>query len=317
MNLLKLIILFICSSLPSFSHALPITLAKNIDVKISDVFKADLDFLAQLQFNHSDNSELSKIMNLSQTSNQSITDWLEERIHYVVSSSALSPINVSLYRGLVVEQENVIFPNAEIIPYSQDSKLLNRMQAKTEDSDREEDSSSIQLINISSAIYISGKQEKKLYALKINNGFFKASQKVVIDSPRAGIIQVGAGFLSTFITSKRKKIKAPANSIFRLANLFHEARHSDGNGESLAFTHIICPRGHDYEGAKACDESLNGPYAVGANMLNEMVKECEESCSVMDKEALLLATYDYFNRILPKTHKGDKTKAWDPTPESL
>lgn len=95
---------------------------------------------------------------------------------------------------------------------------------------------------------------------------------------------------------------AMANSLGRMAVFFHEARHSDGNGKSLGFFHAVCPSGHDFQGSYACDRNLNGPYSIGAQMMKEFIKNCDE-CSVSEKEQMRLRYLDSMNRVLDNTPK--------------
>lgn len=310
---MKKFVIFVLLNSSSFASASSLILAKDIKSDISKILNKDLDLLSHFQFSNEDSPQILAVMGLSHFSNQSITEWLEERIHYIVSPQTTSAMNIKLKRSIYVEEKNIIYPNPDLIPYSKELKLMGNISPDEE----EIISSSVQLNNIGSAVYLSGKKEKILYGIKIPNGYFKSAKKIIVDTPRVGIVQIGDGFISTLITANKKKVSAWPNSIFRLANLFHEARHSDGNGASLAFVHATCPQGHAYEGAEACDESLNGSYAIGAHMVAEMAKECRENCSVMDKETLLLVTYDYLNRILPSTSKRGKAAYWDQTPESF
>ena len=52
-------------------------------------------------------------------------------------------------------------------------------------------------------------------------------------------------------------------------------------------------------------------------MMAEMAKACEDNCSLKDKEALRILIIDSASRILQTTHKGEVSKDWDATPESL
>lgn len=309
MKLFMTFALLICLNL---TNATTIILAKNIKPNITEVLNQDLELLKRFSFLNADNPQLLSMIDLTHFSNESITTWLEERIRYVVSADITSPVNLKLKRSIYIVEKNVIYPNADLAPLSSESLLKNKTTPE-----EEMDNSNVQLSNIGASLYLSGKNEKILYGIKIPYGTLGSSKKIVVNSPRVGIVQIGASFITTLINPSKKKIKAWSNSIFRLGTLFHEARHSDGNGHSLAFVHAVCPRGHAYEGARACDENLNGPYTIGAHMIAEMAKECDVNCSVMDKETLLLATYDYFGRVLSHPHQGLKSTDWDPNPESL
>ena len=87
------------------------------------------------------------------------------------------------------------------------------------------------------------------------------------------------------------------NSLLRLSVLFHEARHSDGNGQYAAFPHATCASG-DYQGLAACEENLNGPYAVQAILLRYFYSGCT-NCTDTEKQGLLLALSDFQSRLQP------------------
>lgn len=92
---------------------------------------------------------------------------------------------------------------------------------------------------------------------------------VNIDSPRVGLVQ----FLPTFFTPANVTLLQFNDKIKRLGVLFHEARHSDGNGENRGFPHTRCPK---KEGIKKsilqCDNSVNGPNAIQALFLESVAE---------------------------------------------
>lgn len=298
----------------SVGQASDITLSKGIKKSLRNKIEKDLTLLDNFKFSSEPIPETLKIMQLETLNAETASDWLNQRVHYVISEKALSFFNLLIKRVIYVERTNVTYPNAKIIPYSLD----NQIQANfVEDGNANSGKSFTVMANIGSGIYSSGKADSKVYGIKISRGLFRRSEKVALTSPRAGIIQIGEGLFAPELAINPKDPNAVANSIFRLGTFFHEARHSDGNGTSLGFMHAICPKGHDYQDQPACDENLNGPYAVGALMMAEMAKGCEENCSVRDIETLKISVIDSLNRILPITHKGEESTMWDPTPESL
>lgn len=92
---------------------------------------------------------------------------------------------------------------------------------------------------------------------------------VNIDSPRAGLVQ----FLPSFFTPNDFRRLQFNDKIKRLGVLFHEARHSDGNGENLGFPHIHCPKKEaTKKSILQCDTSTNGPNAVQALFLRSVAE---------------------------------------------
>ena len=117
--------------------------------------------------------------------------------------------------------------------------------------------------------------------------------KIVMSTPRVGLIVVGAGTFRPLAGSAT----SVAASYDRLSTLFHEARHSDGNGTGAGFFHATCPASSPYAGLPACDANRNGPYTIGAMTEQTFAEHCAE-CKVSEREALRLAYVDSFARII-------------------
>jgi hypothetical protein len=293
----------------SSSFASDILLSESIKTDLRNKIHRDLNIIENFKFGSVANPATLKVMGLATLDAQTATNWLNKRVSYIVSENALSIFNLLVKRVIFVERKGVDFPNAAIIPYSQQaSDIQNGFGSEA---------GFTVMSNVGSALYYAGKKEKQVYGLKISKGLLHSAEKVAITSPRSGIIQIGEGLFVADLTVNKENPDALANSIFRLGTFFHEARHSDGNGLSLGFMHINCPAGHDYAGQPACDESLNGPYMVGTLMMAEMAKACEDKCSEKDKQTLKLLVLDSANRVLPTTHKGETATDWDANPESL
>lgn len=305
---MKKIILASLLATSTMVNASDITLSKSIKSELRGKIENDLNVLNNLKFSSDTSNETLKLMGLGTLNSQTASDWLGERVNYVIEENALSLLKLLVKKVIFVERNYVTFPNANVLPYSLDpkNKAMN-----------EEGGGVTVMSNIGAGLYLGGKQESMLYGMKISRGLLKKPIKVVVESPRAGIIQIGEGLFVSQLTVNNQNQNALANSINRLGTFFHEARHSDGNGESLAFAHSPCPTGHDLAGAYACDENLNGPYTVGAAMTTEMLKSCGDACSERDKEILKLIILDSQNRVMKTTHTGQPAVNWDPTPESL
>jgi hypothetical protein len=291
-----------------------IYLSKGIKSNLRDKIEKDLNTLDQIQFKADSLRSTLRIMGLKELNSHTANDWLNQRVNYVVSENALSIFNLLIRRVIYVERENVDFPNAEIAPYSLET--VNQTKLEIQAGLNSEKAMTV-MSNIGTALYFSGKNDRKILGMKISRGLFKSSEKVAIDSPRAGIIQIGEGLFAKELAVNPNDEKAFANTVFRMGTFFHEARHSDGHGESLGFLHAICPKGHDYEGQAACDENLNGPYSVGMVMMAEMSRACDDKCSAKENEILKLLVLDSANRVLKTTHKNEAAREWDASPEGL
>ena len=284
-------------------HANEIILSSKIKNVYKSKIERDLDVLNNINFQTAHPKTL-QIMELTNLVSSSASKWLNERVKYIVEEEALSTEKLFSRKTLYIEETNVSYPNI--------NSIINSTLSTSKTTD-----SYVLMSNLGAAIYLKGKSLNTLYSLKISNGNFKSKIKVKIDSPRSGVIQIGEGFFQRGLTINNENENAISNSINRLATIFHEARHSDGNGPSLAFAHSICPNGHDYAGEYACDENLNGPYIIGALMNLEMLKSCEDNCSARENETLKIIALDQIQRIMAVTKDGSETTDWDANPESL
>jgi hypothetical protein len=271
-----------------------------------------MNVLENMKFKTTDDETL-RLMGLNELNADTATKWLGNRVSYVIEEEALTLFKLLIKRVIFVDRTDVEYPNKEKIPYAINSENTDPVPNK----EKGEEKGMVVMSNMGAALYYGGKTEGKVYGMKVSRGLFKKGIKVPLESPRDGIIQVGEGLFHPNFLPNSKDLNAKANSITRLGTFFHEARHSDGNGESLGFFHSPCPVGHDMEGAAACDENLNGPYSIGAVMTAEMLKTCEESCSETEKERLKIEVLDSKNRVMKITRKGQAAQNWDASPERI
>jgi hypothetical protein len=167
------------------------------------------------------------------------------------------------------------------------------------------------------AYYYMGKGAKNPELLGYKFTSVRGNALLKITSPRVGIVKVGEGLFG--ITPYIENPASIANAWFRIATLFHEAHHSDGNGKSLGFSHAVCPEGHKYFNYNACDRETNGPYAVGAILLKQARATCmaqyaanpNSGCNPKEAEVIANLMVDSVSRILPGT------TMIDPRPEGL
>lgn len=146
------------------------------------------------------------------------------------------------------------------------------------------------MFNLGSHLYRTGKKNNTVYSLAVG------SQSITVKSPRSGIIQIGEGlFSSTRISGK--SYNSVGSSLLRIGVLFHEARHSDGNGTNAGFPHAQCTSG-TYAGRSSCENNLNGPYNIEAILLTSFYNSCGASCDSTEKQALQLAIADSKSRLL-------------------
>lgn len=295
------------------AQANDIYLSEKIKTPMRSKIQRDLNVLENLKFQDALPRTL-EVMGVSTLNAATASNWLNERVNYVIEEDALTVMKLLFKKTIYVEQKNVTFPNANVTPYSLDPK--NETQDLSAMNSKQDEVLTV-MSNLGAALYLGGKSQNTLYGMKVSRGILKSQIKVTVDSPRAGIIQVGEGLFHNQLTINPGNENALANSLNRLATFFHEARHSDGNGASLSYAHSKCPAGHELAGEYACDESLNGPYAVGALMTVEMIRSCEDNCTEREKEILKLIALDSAGRIMFTTKKGTPAVDWDASPESL
>ncbi len=135
--------------------------------------------------------------------------------------------------------------------------------------------------------------------MKIGNTFLK------VNSPRIGLVKLGEHY-SEF------------EQFVRMSTWVHEARHSDCTGGlsdsqikkiretkeikdtqnwTCGHLHSICPKGHDYEGLAACDNSDWGAYAVGAVFGDAVAADCL-NCTLEQKKIAQIYALDSWSRVL-------------------
>lgn len=160
--------------------------------------------------------------------------------------------------------------------------------------------SQILLTNFGGPIYAAGKRRSLFYQVDV-----PGVGNVLVDSPRVGLVRVTDKLFES-VLARSTSTDNSLHAIFRLHNYFHEARHSDGNGESLTMPHVQCPEGHAYAGRYACDEPVNGAYRVGSEVLTALASKCTD-CSQEEKDILGLFKLDEISRILNFTANKEES----------
>lgn len=304
------ILLFISSHSKAWIYV-----SEKVKEKNRTLIRGDLTYLYQRTFDQANvPPSMLALLDIKELSGHSLYSWLHQRVNYVVEDNYFNLLKI-LSGSVYIINRNQLYPPNEI-----ESELIY----KTEDVSivspslptiplRNEEEGFVVMQNLGAAVYLKGKEDHILYGMKISRGLFRLRIKSVLSSPRAGIIQIGDGLFSPRLSPEPNELSHPSNQIFRLQTFFHEARHSDGHGKSLAFSHQVCPQGHDYFPHPACDIPDNGPYTLGAKLTNELIKTCSE-CNEKQKEQLTLVMIDSFYRKLNKTQNP---VLWDETPEYI
>lgn len=246
----------------------------------AQLLQGDLSYLHTSNIAAPDPDQL-RVLDVQDFQSASLEGWLYERVKVIVGEG---------FNWQVQGQETPIAPNEQ-------PQLMSQVHVR--------DSSDVETVmqNLGAMLYLQSKPDHAVYMLNMAEG------EVRVNTPRVGIIQIGEGLFDGANQIPGSPPDSEANSILRLAAVFHEARHGDGNGNYAAFPHAVCPSG-DYAGDAACEMNLDGPYAVQALMLQQMYMSCQ-TCSQDEQQGLLVLLADYQGRLLP-----DAT--WhDDTPEEL
>lgn len=252
-----------------------IKFSKKVPRKQRKLLEQDLERLEGFRMLPNLSQEAQELFNMSSFDTKSFYNWLDQRVSYVLGEEE------ELEDLLFLENNFQTYPNPDLFPTIPDGGKTPSGTVKTV------------MSNLGMAVYFAGKKSQQLLGFKFKKGILK-KEKVVVRSPRVGLIKVGEGLFFKPLSEDKDSY---ANTVSRLGTFYHEARHSDGNGTHLGFTHDICPKDHDFEGYFACDFNLNGPYTVGANAVKIMLERCA-SCSHAEKERLNLLVADSFSRVV-------------------
>lgn len=265
----------------------------------------------------SEAGKLENIMHLTTLSPESLQVWLEARVNYVINADYdfASGISVSDAFPFVYPEANQIPPEWLALTKQRDSRASTPMNrsvvvpacvsmpepliASAAGSGKAETVMS----NVGAARYLEGKTSpgKQLQQLAFD------SMKIPITSPRTGILMIGPGLFP----KSKIKLQNIALDILRVSTLFHEARHSDGHGETLGFLHSKCPAGFDYEGLSACDASTNGPYTVGA-LIMKTIKDSCVTCTPLSNKVLELMYLDVSSRVIYSQYQSPNSDSQTP-----
>jgi len=242
--------------------------------------------------------KLMRMMKISDFKPATLQTWIEDRVQYIVGGGF--KYEQARFNG---SKMGFSFPQPGVLP-----------DANRDGAENQEDESDVVMANVGAGVYMDGKERSQLYGLNI-----PGIGRILLTSPRVGVLQIGPGLFPRGIVGAGNI----AIDIFRAGTLFHEARHSDGNGKSLAFAHAKCPIDHDYADRYACDYPSNGAYTVGALMIKALKDHCAP-CTQRQHRALDAIYLDQSSRVLSgyvyiPSHKPSyfraQPKDWDDTPE--
>jgi hypothetical protein len=244
--------------------------------------------LTQVHFANPDPVML-QMMKIPDGSSASLLGWLQDRIHVVVSEK------FSMTNSREIIQTHIPYPNEGSPTYEDEWQPPDAPPGPPGSPKPPVHHFYTVMSNIGAAIYDGGVTMQTLFGLQV-----PGVGLVPVPTPRAGIIQIGAGlFAKDLFVLKGLPENSIVRQIFRISTFFHEARHSDGHGVSRSFFHATCPRG-DFAGQAACDRNLNGPYALEASVERSFYKNCS-TCTVQESEVLKAMALDSASRVIKMT----------------
>ena len=213
---------------------------------------------------------------------QSMNAWLQARIKYVVGE------DFDLSSEVVGRNYQPGQVKTEVFSELLGSPLPSATSATPASAPK----STTMMVNIGGAVYSIGLLQSTLLGVKLSD-----TSIVPMDSPRRGLLQIGAALFDPSALIRTDDPEALVNAFDRISTLFHEARHSDGHGDSLSFKHVVCGESSSYAGRKACDQANNGPYTIDSHLLLLMAKNCGSNCSASETEMVKLMALDYGSRV--------------------
>ncbi len=296
---------FVPNQAVAADQELPVVLryASDLPLAQKQLIELDLSRLTTPQFSVTAPEVIKLFDQTEPVTAQVLRAWLKDRVRIIISGTYeysvanFDYVNTS-YR----------FPMPGLFPSdNRDARILNQNSLATKTMDRStatnQDLHSV-LENLGAAAYADSKKaDQGLRALS-----FPGLGRVVLSTPRVGIVKIDEGFFP--LGHSNEEFAQYPNSLVRLSQLFHEGRHSDGNGLTQGFFHVICPAGSGYAGKPICDSSRNGAYTVQAQVLKAYTESCK-TCSIAMRERMRLNYVDAFSRVIKqmpivKTHSTDE-----------
>lgn len=265
----------------AFAAPVPVPVAKgyggiqihsSVPKEHEEGLKSDIRYVFNSKHKNIDQNFLA-VSGLTEVTGPILHNWLINRVRYVVGERFDLEQNAEGYRGF---------------------KYPKTLSPSTGGSNQQ--ATVVVMSNLGGALYMFGKGQDLLMRLNLDG------DRIFINSPRAGILQIGEGLFHPK-AQLNNDLHSSANSIQRIGTLFHEARHSDGNGKSLSFAHEMCPEDHPLAFNFACEKVANGPYSVGAYSTRQFLANCSD-CSELDKTLLQLRIVDSLGRILYPDNKA-------------
>lgn len=262
-----------CSKHPRFSAnpLVPVYIdPESVSSEHRDLLDGDLKTASWVQI--TDHSQ-SEVMGLKDFTTPSLATWLGDRVKSIVGEEARIIGRETKSRSYRPETYSQIAGAEKLV---------------------------LIMMNVSATYYYLGKKESKIYTQYVNE------EAKEITTPRLGLLLIGEGLFSKDVRGAEGELDGLASSYRRISTLFHEARHGDGNGDSLIFGHVVCTSG-DFVGEQVCDSFTNGAYTAGKIILQKLAAHCSaEDCTDVERAGLDLVIADAASRVNAGATEGDQ-----------
>ncbi len=297
------------------SNAFAMKFSSKVSLNRVDTIKEDLEYLKTLDGSRTANTFYQTIFKESKLNGESLAKWLDQRLKYIVEQD-FNPIekNEVFILGKLVKDEKNSGVRNKVERYSEsyiDQELASIFTETAKQKEKNLNAMNeavVVMSNYGTALYSVSISTKYLLGLELHtheNGL----ERIIIDSPRVGIAKIGEGLFQSRLSDKtidsygmKKDEVDGMNRSSRITTYLHEARHSDGTGSDLGMGHSLCPKKHDYAGLYACEDAVNGPYAINAAMSFESYVNCS-NCSENEKVYYQMTLADACSRIVDSTKK--------------
>jgi hypothetical protein len=258
--------------------------------------QGDLAQLNSLSVPSNPNSADSALLDLPDFSSGQLNGWISARTKYIIGQNFDTNDNVTTIASGIAYTPSLFseIGFAGLAPAAPARGTSSRLSPFGDSSS----SSSVEtvMLNFGASIYLTGKQSSVIYSILVSGN------NLTDNTPRIGVVQIGPGLFDANQLSSSPP-NSLANSCLRLQTLFHESGHTNGNGANAGFPHAMCNSG-PYSGYYACENNLNGPYAIGRVFLTQCYYACT-GCSPADLEGISTYLADLASRMLPTAQMSD------------
>lgn len=230
-------------------------------------------------------------------------EFLDTRINYILPASVEIDQRIKLNVPNPGRKEN---DRDHVDGFEDPDEFPDEIEDEPKEKKSAPGSDTVYAGNISTVLWLI-QQANTQYWMKFKIG----SLEIPILSTRVGIVRIGEAY---------SKEKTPRGTVLtasaRTAALIHQGRHSDCTGGitedeleevrawglpssgQCGHFHAICPKGHPYEGAAACDGHAWGAFGIEGVFASEYASLCAGGCNELQRQQAYAVAMDSYSRIL-------------------